>query len=119
MTREHHREFPKQIARLTKLEGGAYGEIVLKAITRRQMELDLGNEFVLFNREQAKALGEAVRYFLELDDVCDEHARDRGERREEREEKAIERGLDRAVDRVADEIVEEVVDAKPRRRARR
>ena len=103
MAKEHHREFPQQIARLTGLEGGAYGEIVLKAITRRQMELDLGNEFVFFNREQACALRDAVHHFLELE----EHREER--RDERREEKAVEH----AIEEVAEEIVH---DARPRRR---
>lgn len=103
MAREHHREFPQQIARLTGLEGGAYGEIVLKAITRRQMELDLGNEFVLFNREQACVLRDAVHHFLELEERHEER------REERREEKVIEH----AIEEVADEIAH---DARPRRR---
>ena len=113
------KEFPRPLARLSGLEGGAYGEVVLKALSRTQMELDLGNEFVLFNHEQARALAEAVRVFLELHE-CDEHGRERREeRREEREEKVIEHAVDRAVDRVVDEVVEEVVEARPRRRGRR
>ncbi len=84
------------------LEGGAYGEIVLKAITRHQMELDLGNEFVLFTREQVCALRDAIHCFLELDERF-------AERREERrEEKAIEHAIE--------EVAEEIVDARPRRR---
>ena len=104
-----HKEFPRPLARLSGLEGGAYGEVVLKALSRKQMELDLGDEFVLFNPEQARALAEAVRVFLELHE-CDEHGR---------EEKVIERAVDRAVDRVVDEVVEEVVEVRPRRRGRR
>ena len=99
MPREHHREFPRQIARLAGLEGGAYGEIVLKAITRRQMELDLGNEFVLFTREQACALRDAVHCFLELDERHEE----RGEVKE----------IEHAIEELAEEIVKE---ARPRRR---
>ena len=102
MAREHHREFPRQIARLTGLEGGAYGEIVLKAITRRQMELDLGNEFVLFNREQACVLRDAVHHFLELE-----------ERHEERREEKV---IEHAIEEVAEEIAH---DARPRRRRSR
>lgn len=106
MAKEHHREFPRQLVRLSGLEGGAYGEIVLKAITRRQMELDLGNEFVLFNREQACALREAVHHFLELEERFEER------REERREEKAIEH----AIEEVAEEIAEV---ARPRRRRSR
>ena len=106
MAKEHHQEFPQQIARLTGLEGGAYGEIVLKAITRRQMELDLGNEFVLFNREQACALRDAVHHFLELEERHEER------REERREEKVIEH----AIEEVAEEIAR---DARPRRRRSR
>ncbi len=104
MTREnHHKEFPRQIARLSGLEGGAYGEIVLKAITRRQMELDLGNEFVLFTRDQACALRDAVHRFLEFDERFEE-------RREERHEV---KEIEEAIEELAEDIVNE---APPRRR---
>ena len=100
---QHHREFPRTVARLSGLEGGAYGEIVLKAITRHQMELDLGNEFVLFNREQACALKDAVHTFLELEVRAEE-------RREERHEV---QEIEHAIEELAEEIVKE---ARPRRR---
>ena len=103
MPREHHKEFPRQIARLSGLEGGAYGEIFLKAITRRQMELDLGNEFVLFTREQATALRDAVHCFLELEERHEQRRDDRGEVKE----------IEHAIEELAEEIVKE---ARPRRR---
>ena len=103
MPREHHKDFPRQIARLSGLEGGAYGEIFLKAITRRQMELDLGNEFVLFTREQACALRDAVHYFLELDERHEERRDERGEVKE----------IEHAIEELAEDIVKE---ARPRRR---
>jgi len=104
MAREnHHREFPRQIARLTHLEGGAYGEIVLKAITRHQLELDLGNEFVLLDREQASALRDAVHGFLALDEKHREREAERNDVQE----------IGEAIDELADEIVKE---ARPRRR---
>ena len=108
---QQHREFPRTVARLMGLEGGAYGEILLKAVTRHQLELDLGNEFVLFNREQACALRDAVLAFLELAPHKEERHE---ERREDRHGENHEvQDIAHAIEELAEEIVQE---ARPRRR---
>lgn len=110
MARE--KEFPKQIARLDGLEGGQFGEVILKALTRHRMELEMGDDFVTFTRAQATTLRDAVTRFLDLDRECEEH---REERREERNE---EHELGHAVQEIADVVAHEIAEERPRRRKR-
>ncbi|MEO8874155.1 MAG: hypothetical protein ABI461_01095 [Polyangiaceae bacterium] len=98
-----HKEFPKTIARLSGLEGGQYGEIFLKANTRHRLELDMGNDFVLFDRAQATDLLHGVQRFLALDEPCDDKL-----------QKDVE-SLDHAIEKLAEDIIE----APPRRRRSR
>lgn len=107
-TNRHHHEFPKPIARLSGLEGGQYGEIYLKALTRHRMELDLGNEFVTFNRAQATAFKDAICAFLELEEKYE------AKREEHREEKIIGEIVEGAVEGIAEEI-----EARPPARRRK
>ncbi|MGH7280624.1 MAG: hypothetical protein ACRELY_03805 [Polyangiaceae bacterium] len=110
MSRE--REFPKVIARLDGLEGGQYGEIILKALTRHRMELELGNDFVTFTRVEATKLRDAVTHFLDLERECEER------REEKQEERKEERVLGHAVKEIAEVVAHEVAETRPRRRKR-
>lgn len=104
MSRERqHKEFPKTIARLSGLEGGQFGEIYLKANTKHRLELDLGTDFVLFDRAQAADLMHAVQRFLALDESC--------------EERIIEKDVE-SIDRAIDKLAEDIIEAPPPRRRR-
>lgn len=59
--------FPVAIARFTGLEGGQYGEIRLSARSPHKLELSLGDDFIDFNRRQARELRDAVQVFLALE----------------------------------------------------
>lgn len=108
MSQHRHHEFPRPIARLSGLEGGQYGEIYLKALTRHRLELDLGNEFVTFNRAQATVLREAISCFLELEEKA-------AERREEHHEEKV---IGEIVEGAVEAIAEEIERRPPRRRKR-
>jgi hypothetical protein len=64
--REHHHGFPRPIARFLQLEGGQYGTVEVTALTPHQLEVQLGMDFVRFNRREAEGLRDAVQGFLEL-----------------------------------------------------
>jgi hypothetical protein len=104
MSRERQqKEFPKTIVRLSGLEGGQYGEIYLKANTKHRLELDMGNDFVLFDRAQATDLLHGVQRFLALDETC--------------EERKIEHDIE-SVDRAIEKLAEDIIEAPPPRRRR-
>ena len=63
---KHPRKFPREIARFLHLEGGQYGTLDLLAMTAHTLELQTGADFVLFTREQATDLRDAVQKFLDL-----------------------------------------------------
>ena len=104
--RQHHHQFPQPLVRLSGLEGGAYGEIYLKALSRHRVELDLGNEFVTFDREQVREVKDALCRFLEMEERYEEQ---RAERKEEKE-------IGEAVEAIAHEIAEEIHPRPSRRR---
>ena len=64
--REHHRHFPRPIARFLQLEGGQYGTVDLIALTPHHLEMQLGGDFVRFTRDQAADFRAAIELFLEL-----------------------------------------------------
>ena len=64
--REHHHGFPRPLARFLELEGGQYGTVDMTALTPHQLEVQLGMDFVRFNRREAEGLRDAVQVFLDL-----------------------------------------------------
>lgn len=64
--REHHRHFPRPIARFLQLEGGQYGTVDLIALDPHHLEMQLGGDFVRFTRDQAKDFRDAIQLFIEL-----------------------------------------------------
>jgi hypothetical protein len=101
--RTKHRAFPRKLGRFINLEGGLYGALDIVAITDDVLELQTGEDFVRFDREQATNLRDTIDKFLALEKH--EHRRE-GEELEEVE----------AVETVA---VEEQVVTRPRRPRRR
>ena len=115
MTRENHRiHFPHTISRFTALEGGQYGTADLIALSRRQLEVRLGGDFVDFSHKQAIELRNAVDRFLDLceDRECraHHHPHSPSDGRIEVVEK---------IEEIIEERVEERVDAQARERGPR
>ena len=75
-TRKHR--FPRRLGRFINLEGGLYGQLDLVAITAALLELQTGEDFVRFDRHQAKNLRDTIDKFLAF-----EHHEHRQEEREE------------------------------------
>ncbi len=65
-TTKKHR-FPRRLGRFINLEGGLYGTLDLVAITDRLLELQTGEDFVRFDRHQAKNLRDTIDKFLAFD----------------------------------------------------
>jgi hypothetical protein len=61
-TRKHR--FPRRLGRFINLEGGLYGQLDLVAITAALLELQTGEDFVRFDRHQAKNLRDTIDKFL-------------------------------------------------------
>ena len=64
-TRRHR--FPRRLGRFINLEGGLYGTLDLVAITDELLELQTGEDFVRFDRAQAKNLRDTIDKFLAFD----------------------------------------------------
>ena len=62
-TTKRHR-FPRRLGRFINLEGGLYGQLDLVAITATLLELQTGEDFVRFDRHQAKNLRDTIDKFL-------------------------------------------------------
>jgi hypothetical protein len=58
------RPFPRKLGRFINLEGGLYGTLDLVAITDELLELQTGEDFIRFDREQAKNLRDTIDKFL-------------------------------------------------------
>jgi hypothetical protein len=59
--------FPRRLGRFINLEGGLYGTLDMVAITDRLLELQTGEDFVRFDRHQAKNLRDTIDKFLAFD----------------------------------------------------
>jgi len=59
--------FPRRLGRVINLEGGLYGTLDMVAITDRLLELQTGEDFVRFDRHQAKNLRDTIDKFLAFD----------------------------------------------------
>ena len=86
-TTKRHR-FPRRLGRFINLEGGLYGTLDLVAITDTLLELQTGEDFVRFDRAQAKNLRDTIDKFLAFDHHH-EH-RHPGEERVEEDGAAVE-----------------------------
>jgi hypothetical protein len=62
-TIKRHR-FPRRLGRFINLEGGLYGTLDLLALTSSLLELQTGEDFVRFDRVQAKNLRDTIDTFL-------------------------------------------------------
>lgn len=62
-----HQAFPRKLGRFINLEGGLYGSLDLVAITADVLELQTGEDFVRFDREQATNLRDTLDKFLAFD----------------------------------------------------
>ncbi len=69
--------FPRRLGRFINLEGGLYGTLDMVAITDRLLELQTGEDFVRFDRHQAKNLRDTIDKFLAFDHH--EHSEERVE----------------------------------------
>jgi hypothetical protein len=67
-TARHHHRFPRMLGRFLNLEGGLYGSLHLVALTRETLELQTGEDFVRFDRAQAKNLRDTIDKFLALEE---------------------------------------------------
>jgi len=63
--------FPRSIARFIDLQGSC-GDLTLTAISREQMDISMGEEFVSFSRERAGELRDALQRFIDLARFTDE-----------------------------------------------
>jgi hypothetical protein len=86
-TTKRHR-FPRRLGRFINLEGGLYGTLDLVAITDALLELQTGEDFVRFDRAQAKNLRDTIDKFLAFDHHHEHHHP--GEERIEEEGAAVE-----------------------------
>jgi hypothetical protein len=64
-TKHHH--FPRKMGRFINLEGGLYGTLDLVAITADLLELQTGEDFIRFDRDQATNLRDTLDKFLAFD----------------------------------------------------
>ena len=65
-TTKKHR-FPRRLGRFINLEGGLYGTLDMVAITDKLLELQTGEDFIRFDRHQAKNLRDTIDKFLAFD----------------------------------------------------
>jgi hypothetical protein len=75
-TTKKHR-FPRRLGRFINLEGGLYGTLDMVAITDKLLELQTGEDFIRFDRHQAKNLRDTIDKFLAFDHH--EHPEERAE----------------------------------------
>ena len=104
-TTKKHR-FPRRLGRFINLEGGLYGQLDLVAITATLLELQTGEDFVRFDRHQAKNLRDTIDKFLAF------------EHHEHRQEVAEEEGAAVAVEMI-EEAREDFTRAKRARPGRK
>jgi hypothetical protein len=70
-----HPHFPRKLGRFINLEGGLYGTLDMVAITADLLELQTGEDFIRFDRDQAANLRDTLDRFL----AFDKHAEEVGE----------------------------------------
>jgi ABC-type Zn2+ transport system substrate-binding protein/surface adhesin len=86
MSREHHRiRFPHAIARFDDLQGGQYGTLGLLALTRHELEVRMGGDYVEFPRARVLELRNALDRFLELGEGDRDRDGDRDDHRHDRD----------------------------------
>jgi hypothetical protein len=93
--------FPMLLARLDHLQGGTYGNILMRALSKERVELQLGGDYVLLTTADARTLHTAFGRYLAVVDA---------------ERSATTRGTPVVVD---EEAVEIVVATPPKRRGAR
>jgi hypothetical protein len=93
-TTKRHR-FPRRLGRFINLEGGLYGQLDLVAITATLLELQTGEDFVRFDRHQAKNLRDTIDKFLAF------------EHHEHHHHQAVEEAVEEEGAAVAVEMIEE------------
>jgi hypothetical protein len=64
-TKQH--AFPRKLGRFINLEGGLYGTLDMVAITADLLELQTGEDFIRFDRDQATNLRDTLDKFLAFD----------------------------------------------------
>jgi hypothetical protein len=104
-TTKKHR-FPRRLGRFINLEGGLYGTLDMVAITDKLLELQTGEDFIRFDRHQAKNLRDTIDKFLAFD------------RHEHPEERVEEEGATIAVEMI-EEAREDFTRAKRARPGRK
>jgi hypothetical protein len=62
-----HHHFPRKLGRFINLEGGLYGTLDMVAITADLLELQTGEDFIRFDRDQAANLRDTLDKFLAFD----------------------------------------------------
>ncbi len=65
--RTKHHAFPRKLGRFINLEGGLYGTLDIVAITADLVELQTGEAFIRFDRDQATNLRDTLDKFLAFD----------------------------------------------------
>jgi hypothetical protein len=103
-TTKKHR-FPRRLGRFINLEGGLYGTLDMVAITDKLLELQTGEDFIRFDRHQAKNLRDTIDKFLAFD-------------HHEHPEERVEEGAAVAVEMI-EEAREDFTRAKRTRRGRK
>jgi hypothetical protein len=76
--KKKHHAFPRKLGRFINLEGGLYGALDIVAITREVLELQTGEDFIRFDRDQATNLRDTLDKFLSFDKDDDEGTREEG-----------------------------------------
>lgn len=122
MSREHHRSrFPIAIARFAELQGGQYGTIDLLALTRHDLEVRMGGDYVEFPRARVLELRNALDRFLELGegerdgDHDRDHDRDRdGERPHHHHQHLPSEGRVEVVEKVTERVDERIEETRER-----
>ena len=109
----HSRPYPRKLGRFINLDGGLYGTLDLVALTPLRLELQTGEDFIHFDRDQAKRLRDTLETFLALHHHS--HAAEDVERLQERIDE--EERADESTELAEDEAQEEA--AAPARRPRR
>ena len=67
--------FPRSIARFLYLQGSC-GDLTLTAVSRDQMDIAMGEDFVSFTRERSGELRDALQRFIDLARFTDEELLD-------------------------------------------
>jgi hypothetical protein len=67
-----HKRFPRKMGRFINLEGGLYGTLDIVAITDKLLEMQTGEDFIRFDRDQATNLRDTIDKFLAFEHHHDE-----------------------------------------------